>query len=64
MLEQKSLTIDEFYTRHREEARKNAHMKKIRISLKQKQEQKINTIKEFPDLFDKHLHTALSKSTL
>ncbi len=30
-LEQESLNIDEFYTRHHEEARKNAHMKKIRL---------------------------------
>jgi hypothetical protein len=36
-LEKQSKTIDEFYTRHREEARKSEHMKKIRISLKQKQ---------------------------
>jgi hypothetical protein len=37
-------------------------MKKIRISLKQKQEQKINTIQEFADLVDKHLRTAQSKT--
>ncbi len=60
-MEKQSKTIDEFYTRHREEARKNEHMKKIRISLKQKQEQKINTIQEFADLVDKHLRTAQSK---
>jgi hypothetical protein len=37
-------------------------MKKIRISLKQKQEQKINTIQEFANLVDKHLRTAKSKT--
>jgi hypothetical protein len=61
-LEQESLKIDEFYIRHCEEARKSEHMKKISISLKQKQEQKTNTIQEFADLIDKHLHTAHSKS--
>jgi hypothetical protein len=43
MLEQKSKIIDEFYTRHCEEATKNAQMKKICISFKQKHEQKIKT---------------------
>jgi len=61
-LEKQSQTIDELYTKHHEEARKNEHMKKIRISLKQKQEQKINTIQEFADLVDKHLRTAQSKT--
>jgi hypothetical protein len=37
-------------------------MKKIRISLKQKQEQKINTIQEFADFVDKHLRTAQLKN--
>ena len=60
-LEKDSLTDVEFYTRHREEARKMLHMKKIRLSLKQKQEQKLQTLKQFAELIDKYLRTALSK---
>ena len=37
-LEEESLTVEEFYERHRVEARKQQHMKKIRLSLKQKLE--------------------------
>ena len=43
-------------------ARKNLHTKKIRLNLRQKEEQQVPTLKKFAEIIDKHLRTSQSKT--
>ena len=57
-----SETTDDFLTLHHRLAAKQWHMRRIRLSLRQKQKQKIPDLAGFAQLIDEHLRTAQSKT--